>query len=107
MKPRIVICATQVPFAYGGAEMLVDSLRDELKARDFEVDVVAIPFHWPTRADDARAASAHLPRLDGEHLADLTEAVRFAAPPGSALELEVDELRWQDRPLGRLSATLA
>ena len=64
-------------------------------------------FHWPTRADDARAASAHLPRLDGEHLADLAEAVRFAAPLGSALELEVDELRWQDRPLGRLSAALA
>ena len=38
MKPRIVICATKVPFAYGGAEMLVDSLRDALAARDFAVD---------------------------------------------------------------------
>jgi uncharacterized protein YhdP len=64
-------------------------------------------FRWPTRADDAGAASAHLPRLDGEHLADLTEAVRFAAPLGSPLELQVDELRWQDRPLGRLSAVLS
>src|SRR4029078_1245914 len=49
VKPRIVICGTKTPFAYGGAEMLVDSLRDELKSRDFGVDVVALPFHWPTR----------------------------------------------------------
>jgi glycosyltransferase involved in cell wall biosynthesis len=51
VKPRIVVCATQIPFAYGGAEMLVDSLRDELRARGFEVDVVALPFHWPTRTE--------------------------------------------------------
>jgi glycosyltransferase involved in cell wall biosynthesis len=67
VKPRIVICATKVPFAYGGAEMLVDSLRDELRSRDFEVDVVALPFHWPTRTDILKGSLAW-------RLVNLTEA---------------------------------
>lgn len=46
---RICICSTQVPFSYGGAEMLVESLRDELKARGFEVSVVTLPFAWSSR----------------------------------------------------------
>ena len=31
--------------------MLVESLRDELARRGFEVDVVTVPYHWPTRVD--------------------------------------------------------
>ncbi|HXO22090.1 MAG TPA: glycosyltransferase family 4 protein [Thermoanaerobaculia bacterium] len=46
---RICLCASQVPFAYGGAEMLVQSLRDELLARGFEVEVVALPYAWADR----------------------------------------------------------
>ena len=67
MKPRIVITGAKVPFAYGGAEMLVDSLRDELRARDFEVDVVTLPFHWPTRVELLKSALAW-------RLVNLTEA---------------------------------
>jgi glycosyltransferase involved in cell wall biosynthesis len=48
---RICICGAQVPFAHGGAEMLVASLRDELRARGHEVDVVTLPFEWPTRVE--------------------------------------------------------
>ena len=80
MKPRIVICATQVPFAHGGAEMLVDSLRDELKARGFEVDVAAIPFHWPTRIELLKGSLAwRLVNLDaaGGRRIDLVIATRF------------------------------
>jgi glycosyltransferase involved in cell wall biosynthesis len=49
LTERICICGTQVPFARGGAEMLVESLRDELRRRGHEVDVVTLPFHWPDR----------------------------------------------------------
>jgi glycosyltransferase involved in cell wall biosynthesis len=43
---RIVICATQVPFVRGGAENLVDGLRDALRERGHLVDVVSLPFAW-------------------------------------------------------------
>jgi glycosyltransferase involved in cell wall biosynthesis len=80
VKPRIVICATQVPFAYGGAEMLVDSLRDELKARGFEVDVVAIPFHWPSRVELLKGSLAwrlvNLEEAAGKRI-NLVIATRF------------------------------
>ncbi|MEF3274114.1 MAG: glycosyltransferase family 4 protein [Chloroflexus sp.] len=43
---RILICTTQVPFVRGGAEYLVESLRDELRRRGHTVDVIALPFQW-------------------------------------------------------------
>jgi glycosyltransferase involved in cell wall biosynthesis len=64
---RICICGAQVPFARGGAEMLIDSLRAELLARGFEVDVVTLPFHWPSRVDLLKGCLAW-------RLVDLTEA---------------------------------
>ncbi|HEY7215814.1 MAG TPA: glycosyltransferase family 4 protein, partial [Thermoanaerobaculia bacterium] len=80
MTPRVVICATQVPFAYGGAEMLVDSLRDELRQRDFEVDVVALPFHWPSRTELLKGSLAwrlvNLTEAAGKRI-DLVIATRF------------------------------
>jgi glycosyltransferase involved in cell wall biosynthesis len=80
VKPRIVICATKVPFAYGGAEMLVDSLRDALAARDFEVDVVALPFHWPTRTELLKGSLAwrliNLTEAEGRRV-DRVIATRF------------------------------
>jgi glycosyltransferase involved in cell wall biosynthesis len=46
-KPkRILICATQVPFTRGGAELLVDGLRDALREQGHTVDVVSLPFAW-------------------------------------------------------------
>ncbi|HEU5103028.1 MAG TPA: glycosyltransferase family 4 protein [Roseiflexaceae bacterium] len=43
---RILICATQVPFVRGGAELLVDGLRDALHERGHAVDVISLPFAW-------------------------------------------------------------
>jgi glycosyltransferase involved in cell wall biosynthesis len=54
----ICIVNTQVPFARGGAERLVDSLARELRGRGFTVDTVALPFHWPDRVDLLKSALA-------------------------------------------------
>ncbi len=43
---RILICTAQVPFARGGAEFLVEGLRDALRERGHTVDVVALPYAW-------------------------------------------------------------
>ncbi|HVT18528.1 MAG TPA: glycosyltransferase family 4 protein [Thermoanaerobaculia bacterium] len=64
---RICICGAKVPFAHGGAEMLIDSLRDELLARGCEVDVVTLPFHWPNRVELLKSSLAW-------RLVDLTAA---------------------------------
>ncbi|GAG83500.1 unnamed protein product, partial [marine sediment metagenome] len=40
----ILVLSAQVPFTRGGAEVLVDGLVKELRAREFEVDVVSLPF---------------------------------------------------------------
>ena len=43
---RILVCETQVPFVTGGAELLVRSLVDQLRAAGYETDVVSVPFKW-------------------------------------------------------------
>jgi glycosyltransferase involved in cell wall biosynthesis len=43
---RIAVCAPQVPFARGGAEIFADDLVAELRARDHEVDLVTVPYKW-------------------------------------------------------------
>ncbi|MDQ3929125.1 MAG: glycosyltransferase family 4 protein [Chloroflexota bacterium] len=46
---RIAICTTQVPFVYGGNEVLVEGLRDALVARGHRVAVIALPYRWHPR----------------------------------------------------------
>ena len=43
---RIAVCRPQVPYVYGGAEIVADQLVDELRLRGHEVELVAIPFKW-------------------------------------------------------------
>ena len=43
---RIAVCAPQVPFVRGGAEIFADKLVDELRARDHEAELVTVPFKW-------------------------------------------------------------
>lgn len=66
MSARICICASQVPFSRGGAELLVESLAGELGERGFEVDVVNLPFSWSPRGEILKSALAW-------RLLDLTE----------------------------------
>ncbi|HEX9441319.1 MAG TPA: glycosyltransferase family 4 protein, partial [Roseiflexaceae bacterium] len=58
MTKRILICATQVPFVRGGAELLVEGLRDALRERGHMVDVVNLPFAWQPHDLIGRAALA-------------------------------------------------
>jgi glycosyltransferase involved in cell wall biosynthesis len=43
---RIAVCAPQVPFERGGTEILVETLADQLRSRDHEVELVKVPFKW-------------------------------------------------------------
>jgi glycosyltransferase involved in cell wall biosynthesis len=43
---RIAVCAPQVPFSRGGAEIFADDLVDELRERGHETDLVTVPFKW-------------------------------------------------------------
>ena len=63
---RILICATQVPFVRGGAELLVDGLRDALRERGHTVDVISLPFAWQPHELIGRSALAWrlLPEVD-------------------------------------------
>src|SRR5437870_12636751 len=43
---RIAVCAPQVPFTRGGAEIFADDLVAELRERGHETDLVTVPFKW-------------------------------------------------------------
>jgi glycosyltransferase involved in cell wall biosynthesis len=43
---RIAVCAPQVPFSRGGAEIFADDLVAELSARGHETDLVTVPYKW-------------------------------------------------------------
>jgi glycosyltransferase involved in cell wall biosynthesis len=43
---RIAVCAPQVPFVRGGAEIFADDLVAELRARGHETELVTVPFKW-------------------------------------------------------------
>jgi glycosyltransferase involved in cell wall biosynthesis len=55
---NIVICTAQVPFVYGGNEVLVDGLRDALVERGHKVAVVALPYKWYPREQIVSSALA-------------------------------------------------
>jgi glycosyltransferase involved in cell wall biosynthesis len=43
---RIAVCAPQVPFVHGGAEIVAERLVEELRHRDHEAELVTVPFKW-------------------------------------------------------------
>jgi glycosyltransferase involved in cell wall biosynthesis len=43
---RVAVCAPQVPFVRGGAEIFADKLVAELRAREHEAELVTVPFKW-------------------------------------------------------------
>lgn len=77
---RICVCASQVPFARGGAEGLVEALCRELAARGHEVEAVRVPFAWTPREQLLKSALAwrllDLTAIGGRPI-DLVIATRF------------------------------
>jgi glycosyltransferase involved in cell wall biosynthesis len=53
---RIAVCHPQVPFSRGGAEVLAESLVEELRTRNHEVELVTVPFNWYPGAQVLRNA---------------------------------------------------
>lgn len=43
---KVLICAAQIPYARGGAEMLAEGLCDALKQQGHRAEIVALPFQW-------------------------------------------------------------
>ena len=43
---RVAVCAPQVPFVRGGAELMSEDLVDALRRRGHEAELVTIPFKW-------------------------------------------------------------
>src|SRR5918912_4363857 len=43
---RIAVCAPQVPFERGGAEIFAGDLVNELRVRNHEADLVTVPYKW-------------------------------------------------------------
>lgn len=80
MSARIAICAAQVPFTRGGAEVLYETLRDELERRGHRAEIVALPFNWSSRQAILRSALAwrmvEIGDAAGERV-DLVIATRF------------------------------
>jgi glycosyltransferase involved in cell wall biosynthesis len=80
LSARIAICAAQVPFTRGGAEVLYESLRDELERRGHRAEIVALPFNWSSRTAILKSALAwrlvELGEAAGERV-DLVIATRF------------------------------
>jgi glycosyltransferase involved in cell wall biosynthesis len=77
---RIAICAAQIPFVRGGAEVLYESLRDELQRRGHRAEIVSLPFNWSTRLNIVQSALAwrllDLTSAGGEPI-DLVIGTRF------------------------------
>ncbi|HST06498.1 MAG TPA: glycosyltransferase family 4 protein [Chloroflexia bacterium] len=64
---HIAICTAQVPFVYGGNEVLVEGLREALVSRGHSVAVIALPYKWYPHSQIVSSALAW-------RLLDITEA---------------------------------
>src|SRR5918995_574041 len=62
-----LVCETQVPFVRGGAELLVEQLVTELRARGVTTDRVSLPFKWYPKDEI-------LPHAAAWRLLDLSES---------------------------------
>jgi glycosyltransferase involved in cell wall biosynthesis len=79
---RILVASVQVPFVYGGAEILAHGLVEALRSAGHEADLVAIPFNQgdPERIADQMLACAlmDLKRISGRAV-DRLIALKFPA----------------------------
>jgi glycosyltransferase involved in cell wall biosynthesis len=63
----ILVCEAQVPFVHGGAEIHVRELVRELRARDYQAELVSVPFKWYPKEEI-------LPHAAAWRLLDLSES---------------------------------
>lgn len=77
---RVLVCETQVPLVYGGAEALVRELLAQLRARGYAADIVSVPFKWYPKEEILAHAAAwrliDLSESNGEPI-DLVIATKF------------------------------
>lgn len=74
---KIAIVNNMVPFLYGGAEFLADSLSKNLKEFGHQADVITYPFSWsPKEAIIDSMLAVRLSKLDN---CDLVIALKFPA----------------------------
>lgn len=45
-KKKVAVLHAQVPFVSGGAELMVDSLKNQLQVRGFNAEIISLPFKW-------------------------------------------------------------
>lgn len=64
---RVIVCEVQVPFVHGGAEILVRSLFQQLRAHGYQTELVSIPFKWTPKKEILAHAAAW-------RMIDLTES---------------------------------
>ncbi len=50
-RKRVAICFSSVPYIRGGAEHCVESLCRQMRERDYEVEIVSIPFQWDPKPE--------------------------------------------------------
>lgn len=79
-KKKVAICAVQVPFVLGGAELLFESLHRELLSRGFDATIVNIPFKWYPKSEILKGALAwrllDLSESNGQKI-DMVIATKF------------------------------
>jgi glycosyltransferase involved in cell wall biosynthesis len=63
----VLVCEAQVPFVHGGAEVHVRELVRELRAREYEAELVSVPFKWYPKEEI-------LPHAAAWRLLDLSES---------------------------------
>ncbi|OQC37038.1 MAG: putative glycosyltransferase EpsD [Acidobacteria bacterium ADurb.Bin051] len=64
MSQRVLVLAPHLPFEVGGAEMLAETLRDEIARRGHEVDLVRLPLAWPSSREQLLASALAWRLLD-------------------------------------------
>ena len=76
----VVVCATQVPFVHGGAELHVRGLVDNLRRRGYKAEAVSLPFKWYPKGELLAQIAAwrliDLSEANGERI-DLAIATKF------------------------------
>src|SRR5207248_2053009 len=80
---KISILLTHVPFVWGGAEYLAETLRGRLRARGHQAELVRVPFKWypPSAVLDHMLACRHLRLASGDP--DLVIPMKFPVYLGS------------------------